>query len=107
MVEGDGAWREIVKSVDINEGIIVVGDFNAHHTAWNCENIDVNGERLLEEFEDEDMFVVNYDTLSRIGEIDQRSSNLDLVWCNSQILDMVGYRVGEDSWGSDHYPVFF
>lgn len=82
----------------------MVGDFNAHHTAWNCENIDVNGERL-EEFEDEDMFVVNYDTLSRIGEIGQRSSNVDLVWCNSKILDMVG--VGEDSWGSDHYPVFF
>lgn len=82
----------------------MVGDFNAHHTVWNCKTTDVNGERLLEEFEDEDMFVENYDTMSRIGEIGQRSSNLDLIWCNSKILDMVTYCLGEDS---DHYPVFF
>lgn len=107
MVERDGAWGEIIRCVDRNESLILVGDFNAHHTAWNCDNIDVNGERMLEEFEDEDMFVVNYDTLSRIGELGQRSSNLDLVWCNSTIADVVGCRLGKDSWGSDHYPVFF
>lgn len=83
-----------------------MGDFNAHYTAWNCESTDANGERFLNEFEDEDMFIVNFDTLTRMGEMGQRDSNLDLVWCNSKILDMITYQVGEDSWGSDHCPVF-
>lgn len=42
----------------------MVGDFNAHHTVWNCESTDANGERFLNEFEDEDMFIVNFDTLT-------------------------------------------
>lgn len=54
---------EIIRCVNRNESLILVGDFNVHHTAWNCDNIDVNGERMLEEFEDEDMFVVNYDNI--------------------------------------------
>lgn len=85
----------------------MVGDFNAHHTAWNCESTDANGERFLNEFEDEDMFIVNFDTLTRMGEMGQRDSNLDLIWCNSKILDMITYQVGEDSRGSNHCPVFF
>lgn len=107
VVERDGTWREIVRCVDRNENLVLVGDFNAHHTAWNCDSIDVNGERMLEELEEEDMFVVNHDTLSRIGELGHRSSNLDLVWCNSSMADMIGCRINEDSWDSDHYPIFF
>lgn len=107
VVERIGAWRELLGNIDRNEGVLIVGDFNAHNTAWNCETTDTNGERLLSEFEDKDMFVVNFDTLSRIGEIGQRNSNLDLIWYNSKILDMITYQMGEDSWGLDHYPVFF
>lgn len=51
--------------------------------------------------------MVNHDTLSRIGELGQRDSNLDLVWCNSAVADMIGCQIGEDSLGSDHYPIFF
>lgn len=96
-IERDGIWKEIVECVDNNENLILVGDFNAHHTAWNCDRVDANGEKMLEELEDADMFVVNHDTLSRIEELGQRDSNLDLVWCNSGIADRMGCQTGEDS----------
>lgn len=106
-IERDGIWKEIVGCVDRSENLILVGDFNAHHTAWNCDSVDRNGENMLDELEDSDMFVVNFDTLSRIGEVGQRDSNLDLIWCSVDLADRMGYQTGEDSWGSDHYPVYF
>lgn len=51
-----GVWREIVKDLNRGEGICIVGDFNAHHTLWNCDLIDPNGARSLEEFDDENLF---------------------------------------------------
>lgn len=38
-IEKDGTWREIVRCVDRNENLILVGDLNAHHTAWNCDKV--------------------------------------------------------------------
>lgn len=53
-------------------------DFNAHNRAWNCEKkTDRNGEILQEEMEDRDMYVVNRDILTRIGERGRRYSNLN------------------------------
>lgn len=45
-----------------------MGDFNAHNRMWNCEMIDANGEKLAEEMEEMNMFLVNGDTKSRMGE---------------------------------------
>lgn len=106
-IEKNGTWKGIPRNINKNEGIIILGDFNAHHTMWNCEEIGTNGYRLLEELEDEDMFIVNHDTKTRIGGIGQKDSNLDLIFCNSRIHHMISYYQGDDSWGSDHYPVFF
>lgn len=65
------------------------------------------GERLLEEFENINMFVVNEDTKTRIGEVGQSDSNIDLIFANDKALDLIKYSVAEETWGSDHYPVFF
>lgn len=106
-VEPHGTWRDLLNAVNKNEGLIVLGDFNAHHSAWNCDTIDTNGERLLEEFEEEDLFIVNFDTKSRVGEIGQRDSNLDLIFCNPKVMHLMSYSQGSDAWGSDHFPIFF
>lgn len=41
--EKKGTWKEIVKDVDKKNGRIIVGDFNAHNTVWNCEDVDRMG----------------------------------------------------------------
>lgn len=100
-----GVWKDILRNVDSKEVIYITGDFNAHHINWNCENTDKMGENLLEEMEDSDMFVINNDTKSRMGEIGQRDSNLDLIFGNDRGLNVLEYEQSKDSWGSDHFPI--
>lgn len=57
-----GAWKNLSKDMDKKE-IVVVADFNSHHTIWNCEVTDKNGEILLEEVKDQNLFIVNCDTV--------------------------------------------
>lgn len=63
-----------------------MGDFNAHNQIWNCHSTDINGERLYEEMENKDMWIINKDTLTRIGEGGKRASNLDLMFCSNDIF---------------------
>lgn len=85
----------------------MLGDFNAHHSVWNCEVTDTNGERLLEELEEEDLFIVNHETKSRIEEVGKKNSNLDLIFSNSKILNSISFSQEDDSWGSDHLATNF
>lgn len=71
-----GAWSDIFKHIDPNEGLLLAGDFNAHHAEWNCPRNDWEGEQLHEEMEMMDMFIINDDTLSRWGEVGFTNDNL-------------------------------
>ncbi|XP_020297805.1 golgin subfamily A member 6-like protein 22 [Pseudomyrmex gracilis] len=71
----------------------------------NCDIEDAEGEALLTEMEDENMIVVNIDTITRLGDIGQRDSNIDLVWARNAITHLIEYKIIGDTWGSDHYPI--
>lgn len=43
----DIEWDNIVGNVKDNAYSILLGDFNAHHTAWNCKQNDANCKRFL------------------------------------------------------------
>lgn len=54
-----GTWSKLIKSnKKKNSEIILAGDFNAHNIIWNCRNTDGNGDRLAEEMENEDMYML-------------------------------------------------
>lgn len=100
-------WGELFKNINGSEGIVILRDFNAHNTAWNCERTDTVGNSLLEEMEARDMFIVNSETKSRMGEVGQTDSNIDIIFCNDKVINLIDkYEQGEDSWGSDHFPIF-
>lgn len=35
--------------------VLIVGNLNAHHTVWNCQESDLNKEKLLEKTEKKDI----------------------------------------------------
>lgn len=90
-----------------NVSIIIAGDFNAHHEMWNCHKTDRSGEQLLEDTEMEDLFIINSDTMSRLGSPEQRDSNIDLMFADEKIMEKMVYTQSEDTWGSDHVPIIF
>lgn len=52
-------------------------------------------------------FIVNHDTKTRIDEVGQRNTNIDLIFSNSKIFSLIKYKQEEESWGSDHIPISF
>lgn len=82
-----------------------MGDFNAHHRLWNCPDTDENGERLLEETEEKELYIINIHTLSRQGNINQRNTNLDLVIGSLEMVYKLNCYQLDDTWGSHHYPI--
>ena len=59
----DGIINTTVRSYSNS---ILMGDFNAHNTAWNCLSTDTNGERLLQSIDDSDTFLHNVNSLTHI-----------------------------------------
>lgn len=104
-IERKGMWRKVM-SYDKKQGeSIVLGDFNCHKTRWNCQTTDQNGETLNEEMDEEDMYIINEDTMSRMSERGDTPANLDLIFASRGMVDKMKYEQEEDSWGSDHFPI--
>lgn len=105
-VEKNGTWRKMINKFKDSK-IIMMGDFNAHNVLWNCHCTDRNGSCLAEESEEEGLYVMNIDTTSRIGEGGRQWSNLDLMFCTSEMVHRITYKQGKDTWGSDHFPIIY
>lgn len=98
-------WRELLNFDVRNMETVVLGDFNAHNRTWNCEATDINGENLYEAMYDEDLICMNPDTMSRLGEVNSLSSNIDLVFSTNRIANEMECGQLDDTWGSDHFPI--
>ncbi|KAK0160438.1 hypothetical protein PV328_007848 [Microctonus aethiopoides] len=98
-------WQNIMSFEDRKAETIVMGDFNAHNMMWNCQTTDRNGEYLHEIMDQNGYICSNQETQSRIGYIGQRSSNIDLIFSTTNLIDKIDIKQNEDSWGSDHIPI--
>lgn len=72
-------WTGIISSAkNKNENkTIIMGDFNAHHRAWNCTSEDINGRPLFDYIQSQDLVIHNQNTYSRINLHTGNKSNLD------------------------------
>ena len=55
--------RELIQLIsELPEPLLILGDFNAHHSLWGCENIDVRGRVLERIIQDEQLGILNTGT---------------------------------------------
>ena len=85
---------------------IIMGDFNSHHSFWNCSSTDTNGERLLHAIESRDLFLHNTNPLTHVDSYRNQKSNLDLILSTMNISDKIRLSTHDETWGSDHYPIY-
>ena len=45
--------------------IIITGDFNAHHTFWGDDKIDQKGQAVLDEIDNSNLIILNYNKLQQ------------------------------------------
>lgn len=98
-------WHSIIQKVNTNKSSLLVGDFNAHHTYWNCHTTDVNGTRLSNAIDEHNLFLHNVDSHTYIDIHRDYKSNLDLVLSSTLASDITNVNVLDETWGSDHFPI--
>lgn len=103
-IERKGFWKDLLRDSDRNDMTILLY-FNSHYIAWNCEDIDKNGKNIMEKMEEKEMYIVNWNIKSRIGEGGRKDFNIDLIFCSENIYDEIKCNQIEDTWGSDHFPI--
>ncbi|XP_077282774.1 uncharacterized protein LOC143908831 isoform X2 [Temnothorax americanus] len=86
---------------------IILGDFNAHNTAWNCESSNNNGDILHDVMANAGLICINVDTRSRIGCSGQRDFNIDLLFASGSVAGNIDYQQLGESHDSDHVPIGF
>ena len=98
-------WDEIFNVCRNRANFLFVGDFNSHHVAWNCEDTDPDGERLMGSVEASGVFLHNFDTKTRLNVSNNTESNIDLVFSGQSTAQSVEVSVMDETLGSDHYPI--
>ena len=92
--------------LELPSPVLLLGEFNAHNSAWGCENTDTRG-RLLEAFiHEESLCVLNTGTNTHFTLPSGRTSALDLSIASPQLTPLFTWCVHDDSLGSDHFPVW-
>ncbi|GFQ74851.1 putative tick transposon [Trichonephila clavata] len=84
---------------------ILLGDFNAHHLLWGCQDVNSRGkvvEKLLTEL---DLTLLNDGSNTYFHSPTQSFSAIDLSICSPSLLLDLTWSVLGNPLGSDHFPV--
>ena len=86
--------------------VLVVGDFNAHSTAWGCDTTGTRGHLLQSFISDEALCVLNTGQHTHLTMPSGQTSALDLSLASPQLAQVFTWSVHDDPLGSDHFPVW-
>lgn len=88
------------------ENAILLGDFNAHNIVWGSNHTDSCG-GFIEACVEAHGFVLLGDSTPTYVDINSGyRSKLDLAFATADVAGVVDISVSDESWGSDHLPVF-
>ena len=94
-------WDTIVQNVNSNNCCLLLGDFNAHNTNWNCRNTDANGT-----INNQNMIIHNENTTTYIDIHRDISSNIDLIASTNKFAEKINVTALDETLGSNHYPLY-
>lgn len=93
-------WINLFNNKRKNVDTIFIGDYNAKSPLWNCVNTNGDGRILEEVLMESNLFIGNFDTISRIGDERSNPSNIDLFITTMNIIGKSQYRNTGEQWGS-------
>lgn len=90
----------------ISGKVLLLGDFNAHSPSWGCNFLDRQGEALDKLSDTLNLIPLNDGSSTRLSPGLMNPSIVDLSFCSASLTPLVKWEVGEDSMGSDHFPIY-
>lgn len=85
---------------------LISGDFNGHHLAFGCATSNARGNALYGVFDEQDLCILNTGSPTTVQRPTRNASAIDVSCASPVIAPLCEWRVGDDSLGSDHYPIF-
>ncbi|GFV89362.1 putative RNA-directed DNA polymerase from transposon X-element [Trichonephila clavipes] len=98
-------FKELQELIDqLPSPFILLGDFNAHHWLWGCQDVNSRGkvEKILTEL---DLTLLNDGSNTYFHSPTQSLSTIDLSICSPSLLLDLTWSVLGNPLGSDHFPV--
>jgi len=83
----------------------LLGDFNAHHPAWDSNRQDRPGEILYQNYESTSLILLNDSSCTHISPPGLSNSTIDLSFATCGLAPLCEFHVESDSCGSDHFPI--
>ena len=97
-------WENIFNQ--LNDRVLVCGDFNSHHRVWGSGYESSQGEILNDTLENTDLIILNNGKPTKITPPNHSRSAIDITLASSQLVSFANWDVLDDAMGSDHYPIF-
>lgn len=95
----------ITALADNNGHTIIMGDFNAKHTDFNCNTTNHSGKVLRDILNNTNLAILNTNEPTHIHSSTSKADILDLVLCSPDLsAKLLSFSVSHDV-GSDHLPV--
>ncbi|XP_026329024.1 uncharacterized protein LOC113236999 [Hyposmocoma kahamanoa] len=88
-----------------NKNYIIVGDFNAHHIAWGCRNVDRRGNLIYNFVDTHNLVCLNDHTITTFAPFGQQGNVLDLAFASPSISSSCTLSVLDDLMSSNHFPL--
>lgn len=96
--------KDIKKITPANKNFIVLGDFNAKHSAWNCLSNNRAGKVLHSMLHNSNFIIHHPDSHTHFPHCGNKPSTIDFVLTNSPMLFSNIYTM-DNALPSDHHPV--
>ena len=91
---------------ELPQPVLILGDFNSHHSAWGCDSVCTRGRLLASLIDEEGLCVLNTGAATHFTMPSGHSSVLDLSLVSPHLVPLFTWRVDADSFGSDHFPIW-
>lgn len=85
--------------------LVVMGDFNCHHTMWGSASCDSYSSRLIDVFDNVNLCLMNDGSPTRRTSPLQNRSSVDLTLVSPRLASRVVWETLTLSHGSDHLPI--
>ena len=99
-------WQSLLARSSFCASVLLCGDFNALSGLWGSSCTNAAGRLISGLVSDLDLVPLNDSLPTFLAGPGLVRNNLDLVFLPSSLFHLAVCRVGDDSFGSDHLPVF-
>lgn len=85
---------------------IYCGDFNVHHIEWGSKSCCKAGKIIKEFIDHSDLLILNKQKHTHFSSAYNSWDSIDISMVHASLGPTTEWSISEDSWGSDHFPIF-